>query len=97
MMIECLSTVMDKKKVQKLQDWTENKHKELQDHVVNDSGVPFGIKNKKEAAGELVAGSGSVVGKMKDESMSELVMEGIKSSKKNKIDQELRIPLNKVN
>jgi hypothetical protein len=34
---------------------------------------------------------------MKDESMSELVMEGIKSAKKNKADQELRIPLSKVN
>ena len=62
--------------------------------MVNDSGVPFGTKNKKEAAGELVSGSGSVVGKMKDESMAELVMEGIKSAKKNKGDQEFRIPLN---
>ena len=62
--------------------------------MVNDSGVPFGTKNKKEAAGELVSISGSVVGKMKDESMAELVMEGIKSAKKNKGDQELRIPLN---
>ena len=65
--------------------------------MVSDNGVPFGTKHKKEAAGELVEGSGSVVGKMKDESMSELVMEGLKSSKKNKVDSELKIPLNKVN
>ena len=65
--------------------------------MVNDNGVPFGTKHKKEAAGELVSGSGSVVGKMKDDSMSEIVMGGIKSAKKNKVDQELKIPLNKVN
>lgn len=65
--------------------------------MVNDNGVPFGTKHKKEATGELVSGIGSVVGKMKGEPMSEIVMGGIKSAKKNKVDQELKIPLNKVN
>lgn len=69
-----------------MQDWTENKHKELQEHVVNDSGVPFGTKHKKEAGADLVSGSASVVGNMKEESMAELIMEGIKSAKKNKGD-----------
>ena len=56
--------------------------------------MPFGTKHKKEAGSELVTGSASVIDKMKEESMVELVMKGIKSSIKNKGDSELKIPLN---
>lgn len=64
--------------------------------MVTDSGIPFGTKHKKEAAAELVSGSASVIGKMKEESMAELKLEGIKSPMKNK-NEELRIPMNEVN
>jgi hypothetical protein len=94
MMIECLATAMDKKKVQKLQEWTDAKHKELQDHVVNDTGVPYGIKHKKEAANELLQSSASIVGKMKDEVMNEMnLMNGKGKKKKISPDTHFKIPI----
>jgi hypothetical protein len=100
---------MDKKKVQKLQDWSENKHKEFQDHVVNDTGVTYGMKHKNESAGkELLAKSAIEMNKIKDTTPDNI--DGKIGSKKkvivgnmNKIlkvkplEDDMSLPINKIN
>lgn len=43
--IECLSTILDKKKIAKLQEYRDSKHKELQDIVAHDDGAPLNLKH----------------------------------------------------
>ena len=40
MMIEAISTIMDKKKVERLEEYKKAKHKSLLDKVTSDNGIP---------------------------------------------------------
>lgn len=44
LIVETMSTVLDKRKIQRLMDYQDSKHKELQEAVANDDGNPYNLK-----------------------------------------------------
>jgi hypothetical protein len=45
MLLEALATIMDEKKLEKLELYTNKKHKKLLQDVTADNGVPLGLKH----------------------------------------------------